>query len=235
MVKEIPQNNFSMVLAEAMRAKGISAEKLARETGISERFLFLMLEEQPEKLPASPYLHGYIIKIADVLGMDGEKVWNTYFRNSRYLKSSGVSDRLPKNRFAASRVNKKVLVVSLVIILIAAYFIIRALSGFDLSRELSLQNFDENTIVSQKETYTLRGNINPALRLMINDAPVYPGESGDFEKVLELEPGFNTVTFRVEGLLNKKEEIVKQIYFQDKTASGLESSATTTPPVSEEQ
>lgn len=231
MAKEVFENSFSIVLAEAMRAKGISAEKLARETGISERFLFLMLEEKLDKLPASPYLHGYIIKIADILDMDGEKLWSTYFKNNRYLRSSGGTDRLPKNRFAASRVNKKVLVVFLVILIVAAYFIVRTLAGFDLSRELSLEDFSENIIVSQEETYTLRGNVNPALRLTINDDPIYAGEDGDFEKNIELEPGFNTVILKLEGLLNREDELVKQIYYENPSAP--EPVSTTTLPVLE--
>ncbi len=219
------------MLAEAMRTKGMNADKLARETGISERFLRLIIEERFDKLPAAPYLHGYIMKIAEVLEIDGEKLWATYFKNNRYLKSSGTGDRLPKNRFAVSRVNRRVLIFAIIIVAIVAYFVVRSVLGLDIARELRLQGFDENIIVSQDNTYKLKGNINTAFKLTINDTPIYPESNGDFERTLELEPGFNTVTFRVKGSLNKKDELVKQIYCQtEATSTPVSKEAAFTPP-----
>jgi lambda repressor-like predicted transcriptional regulator len=224
-MKDNPSNNFSVVLAEAMRAKGLNTSKLSRETGISERFIRFMLEDKTNQLPAAPYLHGYIMKIAEKLELNGEEVWNMYFKDDEGVKSSGISDHLPKNRFAVSKINKKIFIFALVIIAVVAYFIIQTVIGFDISRKLSLEGFNENIVVSQEKNYTIKGNIDPSFQLMINDILVEIEENGDFEKTIELKPDFNDIVFKVEGPFNKKEKLVKQIYYKEESSSEEETNS----------
>ena len=211
-VKNTDNNSASAILAEVMKNRGMDIEKLAREADVPEHFIYFILEEKFEKLPAAPYLHGYILKIADVLEINGDKFWEQYFQKNQALKTSGRTDHLPKNRFAVSWLNKRVLIVVLVILAVVAYFLIRAFLSFNISRVLTIQNFNEERIVLTVPTYTIKGRVNPAYQLTINDSPVYPEDSGDFSTIINLEPGFNTIVFGIKGPLGRKDELVRQIY-----------------------
>lgn len=207
-------NNFSSLLISAIKAKGITVEKLAESTGVSERFIVFMLEDKFEELPALPYLHGYIMKIAEALDLDGEEIWDKYFKDNEFLKSSGEKDHLPPNRFAISGINKKMIAITVIILLVIGYFVGRALLSFDIARELSLEGMEKGTIFVGTSTLVLKGLVNPAYQLTVNDEPIYPDNDGRFEKALELKPGFNTLIFKIKGFLGREDKVVKQVYYK---------------------
>ena len=81
--------SLSNLILDSLRLKGMSVEKLAQLTGISEMFLEQLLEEKFEKLPSYPYVRGYLIKIGNVLNLDGEKLCQEYIKHNQTIKSSG--------------------------------------------------------------------------------------------------------------------------------------------------
>lgn len=211
---EETRGTISSVLAEAMEEQNISIEKLSEETGISERFIELLLSEKFDDMPPAPYTHGYLIKISSILGLDGEELWGTYLKNKQEIKKSGEFDKLPENRFAVSGFNKKVLVIGLIFLVIAGYFIFRSVFSANITNELHLANLDENPTISTSSEFRIEGNINSEYQLTINESPVYPESSGNFEKVLNLEEGLNTIVFHIKGLLGKEGKVVKQIFYR---------------------
>lgn len=213
MKKDNSDNLFSVILIEEMKSRGINISKLANETGISERFIKLIIDNDFEKLPSSPYLHGYIIKISNVIDMDGEKNWEDYFQNNNKLRSSGEGDHFPKNRFSVSRFNKKFL-IGFFILVVVIYFVVRVFLGFNVSRGLVLDGFKEDPVISEEKIYTIQGNINSSYQLKINQQLIHSEIDGDFSKVIELSPGFNTVIFKIKSPLKKEREISKEIYYK---------------------
>lgn len=207
-------SNLSSILIGAMRAKSLTTEKLSQQTGISERFITPLLEEDLNKMPALPYAHGYVLKIAEVLDLDGEEIWETYFRDNELLRSSGSKDRLPENRFALSWLNKKVLLLAIIILAVASYFVIRIFFIFDISREIKIEGLGDNVIVVSEPVFIIKGKINPDFGLTIDQSRIYPDTSGSFEEVIKLNPGLNTVTIILEGLLGREEKIIKQILYE---------------------
>ncbi len=221
------QKNFSSILIEAMKAQGMNESQLADATGISERFIKLLIKNDLKKLPPAPYLHGYILKIADVVDMDGEKIWERYFKNNNNLRSSGNTDHLPKNRFSVSKINTKIFLGVIVIIAVIAYFIIRSFLGVDIARELNLEGFNEEPVISEEASYNIKGNISPKYQLKINQQSVYPESDGDFSKTIDLSPGFNTVMFNIKGPLKREEKIAKEIYYKTDNQENIEQATTT--------
>lgn len=205
---------FSTLLIEALKAKGLSVEELAEKTGISERFINLLFEERLKELPSLPYLRGYVFRIADELGINGSEFWDTYFKNNELLRSSGHSDRLPENRFALARINKKVVLGVVIVFGIIIYLIVRSLITFDLARALILPDFKDEHIIVNEPSFEVRGTVNPSYQLTVNDELIYPDVDGNFQITLKLQPGFNTVVFEVQGLLGKTTEVVKQLFYE---------------------
>ncbi|MEX1014439.1 MAG: helix-turn-helix transcriptional regulator [Candidatus Paceibacterota bacterium] len=207
-------HSLSSVLEGAMRNSGISLEKISQETGISERFIRLLLEEDFDKLPATPYLHGYIVKISDYLNLDGEELWKIYFKNSESLKKSGSRDKLPENRFYVPSINKKIIIIFLILLLVPLYFIFRSTFSGNISNNLSLANLEENITMTTTSNFTITGELEGDLSLKLNNSQVLLNEDGSFKTEIELEPGFNTLNFIIEGPLNREATVTKQVFFE---------------------
>lgn len=223
--------SFSSILLEALRTKGLSIEKLAQVTGISERFLALLFEEKTDKLPPLPYVHGYLIKVSDALGLDGKKLWEAYLKDNMMLRRSGKNDRLPGNRFMTFRFNTRILFGAALLILVIIVFV--ALRTLLQSRKphLALLNL-ESMVVTSSSDFMVAGSVDPGNRLTLNNEEVYPDSAGNFEKEFRLQPGFNTLTFRVKRLLGSEYVVTRQIFYEEPADASSESAqdkqATTT-------
>lgn len=209
------RNTFTETLLEALRTKGVTTEKLAQLTGISDRYLSALVGDELEKLPPAPYVHGYVVRIAEALGMDGEALWREYPKDPGTLRRSGKRDTLPMNRFTTSQINKRVLGIGVLVVLIVAYVIIRLPSIVGMP-SLELANIEDMMVVSTS-TFTIAGSMNPADELTINGEAVYPENTGTFSRVVDLEPGFNTFEFRVKRFLGKENVLVRQIFYKVST------------------
>lgn len=199
------------MLLDALRLKNISTEKLALATGISERFIELLLEERYEKLPPAPYLRGYLLKISDVLNIDGERLWDEYLKSHEAMRRSGPKDILPSNRFEIAKLNKKI-IFGILIFAPLAYFAVQAPNMVGRP-QLYLANLEDNMIASEA-IFTVSGKIKPTDSLTINGQEVFPQENGEFTKIVNLNSGFNTIVFKVKRFLGKENVIIKNVYYE---------------------
>jgi lambda repressor-like predicted transcriptional regulator len=226
---EYEEKNLSTIIATAMKTKGINVEKLAQLTGISDRFIESIVEEDFKKLPSSPYVHGYILKIAEALNLNGEELWEEYFKKNNEIKRAGSQDELPGNRFVMKHMNKH-MVLGMVVAIIVIVFIFWRIQSHVGEPSLSLVDFKDEMIVEQN-TFDLRGKIDPRDQLIFNEEVLYPDTDGNFEKKISLEPGFNTLTFKIKKFLGKEYIIKKQIFL--KVATSSEEKTKNTNPTSQ--
>ncbi len=217
---------FTNILRDALRARGYSVERLAKETGISDRFLSLMLEERYGELPPSPYVHGYIVRIGKVLDFDGEEMWQMYFREKKDIKKSGERDKLPPNRFLLKRVHVSALVAALLLAGIAVYFFVSSYRSADITKALSIMDLGGETTVVTTSTLRVAGTVSGNATLTINGSAVYPDINGAFTHTLNLSPGMNAVVFEVRGMLGRTGEVTRYVFFR--TAEEGTSTSTST-------
>lgn len=214
---EFEEKNLSELIENAMRVKGFTVEKLAQTTGVSDRFIQYIVDGNLKKLPSSPYVHGYVLRIADALNLNGEELWKEHFQKNQNIKHSGQADELPGNRFKARSINKNI-VIGIAILIIVAVFVFWRVQSYVGEPSLSLSDFKDEMIVEQK-TFDLRGKIDPRDQLTLNEEIIYPDVNGNFQKILPLEPGFNTLTFKVKKFLGDEYIIKKQIFLKVATSS----------------
>lgn len=214
---ESEEKNFSELIANAMRVKGFTVEKLAQTTGISDRFIKYIVDGDLKKLPSSPYVHGYILTIADTLDLEGKELWEEYFQKNQNIKRASQADDLPGNRFRVKSINKNIIIGSVVLIIIAIFVFWRIQSSVG-EPFLSLSDFKDEMIVEQK-TFDLKGKIDPRDQLTLNEEILYPDINGNFQKTLSLEPGFNTLSFKIKKFLGEEYIIKKQIFLKVATSS----------------
>ena len=198
-----------------MQAKGLTLERLRQQTGIAERHLSSLIEGRHSRLPAAPYVRGYLLRIASILDLSGEELWNLY-KGEIVIKRSGPADRLPENRFALKKINKKWFLAGLAVILLLFY------AGLNINRflgrpEIRITSPAVETLVTTANTINLLGKINPDDRLIIGGEEITADKNGHFEKEYLLEPGLNRIEFTVKRLLGKEFKIIRQVIYQPQT------------------
>ncbi len=206
------------MIEAAMKAKNITIEKLSQLTGISERFIEALAKEGDAKLPAAPYVRGYLAKIASVLNLDGDVLWSEYSRQYARLKvvrKTSVNETERKFKIVEKFVSPRSLIIVGALLGIGLVVWFRG-SAFIGRPTLSLEQFDDSAPTATS-TFVIKGKIDPKNQLTINDEVVFPDDTGTFEKNFILTPGFNTFHFKVKGILGKELDITKQVYLTTST------------------
>jgi len=204
--------NLKDILSEHLELKGLNFLRLQQLTGIPERYLEALLKGNFEKMPAAPYTRGYLMKIAEIFNLNGEELWQQYKRETE-IKSSGLSDRLPENRFAIQSIKKEWLVMGIVIIGLIIYL------SFNLPRifgkpSLTILIPRAEISFSNQPTITVIGKISPSDVLKINKQNIPVDKTGRFEKTYNLLPGLNIFEFTAKRLLGKEIKIARQVIYQ---------------------
>lgn len=220
------------IIAEGMASQGWSVKKLAESSNIPERYLHLLLEGDLKKLPPAPYVRGYLGKIAQLLELDKNDLWQTY-KDEIDGNISGPSDRLPVNRFAIRTFNKKILISGIILLLLIGYF------GFNLDKLIGLPSLTvnspkETTVISLEPVFVIRGKTDTSNKLTINGEQTYLDENGIFAKELTLQEGLNSFEIIAKKFLGGEISVIKKIIFQ-KNDFGEIISESTPPPVSADQ
>ena len=207
-----PHKNLKTLLDEALELKNVNHEKLAEITGIPERYIWAIQNLDMEKLPAAPYVRGYIKKISEVLRLNHDELWELYKIEIK-LKQSGAQDKLPANRFAINHVSKQTKFISLTIILLTAYLVI------NLNRligEPSLEIiYPQDLIVAVSTNPILvSGNMEQRDKLTINDEEIFVNTDGIFLKEYYLQPGLNTIEFKAKRLLGREKTVLRKVLYE---------------------
>ncbi len=197
---------------EILSLRNLNLEKLANLTNIPKNYLAAFCEGDFKKLPPMPYARGYLMKIAEVLEVDGEELWKIY-RNeiSSQIK---VPDRLPINRFAGRSFGKKLIVIGIIFIFAIIYLILRA-DDFLGVPKIEIGVPDGEKIAVYEPVIKLSGRVNNFRdKLTVGGEEVFISEDGRFEKEYWLRPGINEIEFKVKRFLGKETIIIKEIIYQ---------------------
>lgn len=206
------EKDFKTIIDEALNSKNIDYEKLSHLANVPKHYIIALVNSDIAKLPASPYVRGYIKKIAAILHLNQEELWQLHEQGLNH-KQSGAFDKLPSNRFAIRRTNKKNIIISIIIILFFIYFIFSYKNLFGAPRlEIIFPN--ESLVVVTNPDFNLTGKINPKDKLTINNIEVLTDFNGNFQYLYTLQSGINTIEFKVKKLLGKEIIEVRQILYK---------------------
>ncbi len=208
--------NLANLLNEAIALRNLNVEKLSELTDIPVYYLAALINNDFSKLPPTPYLRGYLVKIAEVLRVDVNLFLKAYKEETalKTLKTSGVSDKLPSNRFISKNPRKKkFFIIGTILILITGLFVLKA-DDFLGAPKIEIVSPIADNLIVHDSSLNLSGRIGVKDKLAINGEEIATDESGRFEKDFSLQPGINTVEFRVKRFLGKEIKIIRQVIYQ---------------------
>jgi cytoskeletal protein RodZ len=182
------------IIREEMKIKGLNVQKLSELTDIPPYYIKALLENDFSKLPAAPYVRGYLNAIAKVLEIDSEPLWQEYQKESS-IKRSGENDRLPTNRYAQKPFNKIGFVITIVVLIFIA-LLTPKIVDFLGHPTIEITSPPSDMYTTQDDIFTLKGKVkNPQDKLSINGSEVIINQDGSFEKQVTLSPGCNDNVF----------------------------------------
>ncbi len=205
------------IIVETMGARGFKAETLSEMSDIPIRYINALLEEDFSKLPAAPYIKGYLTKIAEILNLNPELLLEIYKRENltQTIKSSGAHDKLPSNRFAVKSPNKTIIVTVIILFVLIGFFIFSfddffGTPGIEITSPV-MDNFTTNL-----PSIKLIGKVdNLRDKLTINGEEILIGDNGFFEHNFSLQAGLNTIEFEVSRFLGKEIKIIRQVIYNE--------------------
>lgn len=221
--------DFASFFHEKLREKGLSLQKLSEISNISLRHLELLEAGNLDNLPPAPYLRGYLKRLGDILGFDGDEWWEE-LRKARDLKTSGGEDRLPENRFRKKSASWLWLAVLALLALL--YFAIRLPSILG-TPELTVSA--PSSALSQADTpqTIVSGELKNGDTLLVNGERVAVSADGSWAKEIPLQAGMNTVEITAKKFLGGETQAVRQIMYAPAAATSTPSATpTNTTPAS---
>lgn len=211
-----PHNDLKSLLTEALELRNVNHEKLSQITGISERYIWAIQNGEFDKLPSLPYVRGYIKKIAEVLRLNHDEIWDLY-KKELTRKTSGKYDTLPENRFAIRELSRK----QIFALTLGALFVFYLL--FNISRLLGTPDLlitePAQSIATTSENHILlTGTLTQQDKLTINGSEIFVNADNTFSKDFPLQPGLNVIEFKAQRFLGRETDVTKQILYQPTAA-----------------
>lgn len=209
-----PQKNFSEAIKEIFDLTGLSAKKISEMTDIPESHIAALLNNNLKKLPAFPYVRGYILKISEIAGLKPENINDLIELYKKEIPQNiGESDKLPFNRFSKQLANKKKLTLQIILVFVLIYMIFRIdyLIGIP---KITIINPKEDYLTIKKPEIKLSGIAKNFFdKLTINNEEIPVNKDGFFEKNLNLQPGENKIEFKIKRFLGKEITIEKKVIY----------------------
>ncbi len=202
------------LLSEAMEFRVLNVEKLVELTDIPKHYLSALITGDFKKLPAAPYIRGYLTKISEILQIEQDVLWLAYQKESSLYKTSGPQDKLPSNRFAFKTPYKKTTITIVVVILVVVIYFAWQFGNFFGTPKIEIVSPAVDNFTINTPSIRLIGKINPRDKLTINQEEILAEESGRFEKEFSLQLGINTVEFKVKRFLGKETKVIRQVIYQ---------------------
>jgi len=208
--------NLKEIFNEALELRDLDVEKLAELTDIPVNYLVALSDGDLSKLPASPYIRGYLFKIAETLKIDIDLLLKAYKQELPLwpVKVSGGEDKLPSNRYAFKFFSKKTIIIATIILLLIIGFLIWRFSNFFGMPRIEVFSPASNNLIVATSSIELSGKIDPRDKLVINNEELLAQVNGQFEKNFPLQIGINTIEFKVKRFLGKEIKIIRQVIYQ---------------------
>lgn len=204
---------FTEFFNQKLKERGLNLKQLSDTTGIAIKHLENFSHGRFERLPSAPYVHGYFVKLGDILGFEPDEWWNRV-KNEDAVHRSGSADRMPDNRF--SRLQGRALLWGLIVVGLLGIYVAARFTTIIGEPRLILTDADACTHPPvSSSTFTFRGTVKNGDSLTVDGASVYLSQDGSFNADVLLKPGPNTIELRAKKILGREITLTCEIYYDD--------------------
>jgi hypothetical protein len=206
-------DEFASFLNTQLRERKETPHRVAQATGIPEHVLEQLLAGDTNKLPAAPYMHGYLVKLGDALDFDGEEWWKR-LKRAAPAPSSGIGDQMPRNRFSRNRIPSWALWGVPLVLALLTFLAFRFADIIGLP-DVAISVPERDGVVLSESPATLAGSATPGSRVTINGEAVPLTDDGTWRKEVTLQPGTpNDFVVEATKFLGRSRTASRRIFFE---------------------
>lgn len=202
-----PAKRICLRLKEQRLEKGVSLTAMSEKTKISKKYLIALENCQFDKLPqAAVYQKSFIKCYLKELGIAPEPFLEQFIEEEINY-STKEEDKHPKKHLRSSSFSNLPNLIRFVAIFLIVLFFVLYLS-FQIKNILEPPILTllspQNGYVSESSSIVVRGETENGVSVSINDKGISINEDGQFEEIIDLNQGLNTITITAEKKHGKK-------------------------------
>lgn len=209
---------IGQILATARRRKKLSFFEVEEKTKIRKEFLQALEGDDFEKIPGGAIVaKGFIRNFGQFLGLSPQRLLAIFRRDfieneKGQILPRGYFEPLNKKLFSWNPRLTALVGIGILILTFFVYLGFQATS-FLGKPPLSLEIADSQIRVNQGD-FKVLGKTDPDASVEINGKLTEVGQNGDFEKIITLFPGENTLIVEATSRRGKKTRSVKTIFYE---------------------
>jgi len=206
---------LSEIIKKERENKRLTTEDVHQQTNVPLKYIVALEESDFSNLPAPVYIRGYLKKIASLLNLNAEELYNLFLKDYEGAKAP-IVDILPQNRFEQPlkwRYISLKIVKFLPIILVTVGvvgFLIYQIKSFVGAPYLKLDN-PAVDLITKDASIKVEGSGRHNSYITLNGKEIYLGKDGKFSEELYLNNGVNEIRVEAKSRLGKTTTIIRRI------------------------
>lgn len=200
------------ILKDARQKTGLSLKMVAKHISVNKKYLEAIEKDDWEKLPGEIYAKNFLKKYCNFLKMnqnelniDWEKISCFKHKNHKesFTKKTRIFDflNLPKTL--------RIILIAIITLIIVIYLIWQ-INEIIHAPEITIFSPNSDITISTN-TLVITGQTEPEVRLKINNEVMVLDENYNFEQILNLQPGLNTIKIEGKKKYSKTQIIERKI------------------------
>lgn len=202
------------ILKKARLEKNILLEDVEKTLRIRKKFLLALEENAWNKLPALPYIKGFIRNYSNYLGLKPDEMLAIFrrqfsFREKGTVLPEGLAHPLDEPVF---RFTPQVLVGVTIISFIVFFFgyLFLQFKNYTSPPNLAINSPKEGEVINT-DKIEITGKTDADAVVSVNNLKIAVNEKGEFTSTVRLNPGINTINIESVSKYGKKRTINRTI------------------------
>ena len=207
-----PPKRVCLRLREIRKKKGVSLEQLSKRTKISKDFLQALEECRFQDLPmAEVYQKNFVKSYAEALSIDPDQFLQQYMSEEADKNKKMVH---PNQEVKRNYLNNlpDFFRYGFVIIFLLALFLYLGLQVKNIVEPPRLEVYSPpQGYVTNELSISLQGETDKEVNVTLNGKDIGTDEEGDFEEIIDLSPGVNTLIIEAKKKHGKTTREVRHV------------------------
>ncbi len=211
--KNISAPTLGEKLYQVRQAQELSLEEISSKVKVKKEYLEYLEKGQYDLLPSAVFVENYLKVYSQFLHLPWDKVKQVYQEEQLAFKQSPEPPKQSaKHHGRPALLLPKFITLALVFIILLVFFIYLGLqiNNFLQPPSLELSSPTDNITIDER-FIEVTGKTAPEAQILINNQEIAVDKEGQFNELVSLQPGLNTLEITAKTKHSREQVVYKQI------------------------
>lgn len=211
--KDITAPTLGEKLQQVRQGQGLSLEEISPQIKVKKEYLEFLEQGKYDLLPSAVFVENYLKVYSQFLNIPWDKVKKVYYQEKKSFQTDyQPSQKSAKHHGRPALLLPKFLTIALVFIALLVFFIYLGLqiNNFLQPPSLELSSPVDNLTVTER-FIEVAGKTVPEAQILINNQEIAVDNEGNFNELVSLQPGLNTLEITAKTKHSREYVVYKQI------------------------